>query len=276
MSATCDLCGGPGRALYPAGAAPGLRAHARCGACGLVWVWPRPDDVLAANASVYDGARVADDRRDERARARQRAWLRGLRLGPGARLLDVGCGAGALLEVARAAGLDAVGVDAAPDRAAEARARSGAVVHAGTLETLPAELGRFDVIRMNQLVEHVPSPRALLLAARERLAPGGALYLATPNVDSLAHRVLGARWRQLGREENGHLVLLGPAHVRGYAREVGLAVARLRTRGARAWSLGARAGAARRGWRVVEQALEPWVRVTGRGSVLDAALVRVP
>jgi SAM-dependent methyltransferase len=275
VSARCDLCGGAGRELYPAGAVVGLRAHVRCEGCGLVWVWPRPDDVLAASAAVYDGARAADDRREARARARQRAWLRGLRLPMGARLLDVGCGAGLLLEAARAAGLEAVGVDAAGDRAAEARARSGAVVHAGTLETLPDELGRFDVIRMNQLIEHVASPRALLAAARGRLAPGGALHLATPNLDALAHGALGPAWRQLGRDDNGHLVLLGPAHVARYAAEVGLAVARLRTRGARAWSLAA-TGVARRGWRLVEQALEPWARLAGRGGVLEAVLEAPP
>ncbi len=268
---TCDLCGAPGRELYPAGAAPGLRRHVRCDGCGLVWVWPRPDDVLAASAAVYDGARRQDEGRDERARARLRAWLRAARLRAGARLLDVGCGAGLLLEAARAAGVEAVGVDAAGDRAAEARARSGAVVHAGTLETLSADLGRFDVIRMNQLVEHVPSPRALLAAARARLAPGGALHLATPNLDALAHAALGPRWRQLGRDDNGHLVLLTPAHVARYAHEVGLRVTRLRTRGARAWSLVA-AGGARRAWRVVEQALEPWARLAGRGGVLEAIL----
>ncbi|MBX3467997.1 MAG: methyltransferase domain-containing protein [Planctomycetes bacterium] len=165
-----------------------------------------------------------------------------------------------------------MGVDAAPDRAAEARARSGAVVHAGTLDDLPGD-ERFDVVRLNQLLEHVPSPRALLAAARARLTPGGAVHLATPNLDALAHRVLGARWRQLGREDNGHLVLVGPAHVRRYADEVGLRVVRLRTRGARAWSLGAGSRAARRAWRLIEQGLEPWARLARRGGVLEAVLV---
>lgn len=268
--APCDLCGAAGAELYPAGAAPGLRRHVRCPACGLVWVAPRPADVLAASALVYDGARAADDDRDARARARLRAWLR--RAGPG-RLLDVGCGAGLLLEVARELGREAVGVDAAPDRAAEARARSGAVVHVGTLDDLPGD-ERFDLVRLNQLLEHVASPRALLAAARARLTPGGAVHLATPNLDALAHQVLGAGWRQLGREDNGHLVLVGPAHVRRYADEVGLRVVRLRTRGARAWSLGAGSRAARRAWRLVEQGLEPWARLTDRGGVLEAVLVR--
>lgn len=272
-AAVCELCAGAGRELYAEGAAPGLRRHVRCEGCGLVWVWPGPADVLAASAEVYDGQRAAGDERDARARRRLRAWLRRLRLPPGARLLDVGCGAGLTLEVARELGLEALGVDAAPDRAAEARARSGAVVHAGTLDDLPAALGLFDIVRCNQLVEHVVSPRALLRAARARLAPGGALHLATPNLDALAHRALGPRWRQLGRADNGHLVLLGPAHVARYAHELGLGLRRLRTRGARAWSLGAGSRRARRAWRLVEQALEPWARVAGRGGVLEAVLV---
>lgn len=54
----------------------------------------------------------------------------------GARVLDVGCGDGAFLEWARAAGWDAFGVDFDPAAVASARSR-GLEVHCGTLETVP-------------------------------------------------------------------------------------------------------------------------------------------
>lgn len=202
--------------------------------------------------------------------------LRGLlaRAGPGARVLDVGCGAGGFLARARALGLTAVGVELSRTRAAQAAAHAGVPVHAGGLETLPASPPwgpGFDLIRLHQVLEHAPSPRALLSAARSRLGPGGELVLSTPNAASLAHRVLGARWRQLGHATNGHLVLLAPRSLARLAAACGLQVRRCRTRGARAWSI-VRRGRARRLWRLLELALEPWVRLTGLGSTLEARL----
>src|SRR5215203_2397129 len=47
------------------------------------------------------------------------------RFGPGARVLDLGCGTGAFLQHARAAGLDAFGIDASPEMAAIAEQRLG-------------------------------------------------------------------------------------------------------------------------------------------------------
>jgi len=226
----CDLCGGPGRELYPAG--PDRFRHVRCARCGLLFVSPLPPDLAGLNARLYGGPprpdRAAVGRRDRRfVRAARR------RLGPGARLLDVGCGGGELLAAAAALGLEAAGVDASPDRAAEARSRSGRPVHTGELADLPPG-APFDLIRMNQLVEHAPSPTALLRAAAAQLAPGGELHVATPNAASLAHDVLGGGWRQLGRPGNAHLVLLDPATLARATERAGLEVASVATRGARA------------------------------------------
>lgn len=295
------MCGGPGRALHAADPARGLRRHARCDACGLVFVDPPPADTRAENEALYgepvmwtsaeapDGPPQSAPQSAPRsaaqpaalppARPTGRAEERLLRevlarVGPGARVLDVGCGAGAFLARARALGLTALGVELSPTRAAQAAAQAGVPVHTGGLEGLPAAPpwgAGFDLIRLHQVLEHAPSPRALLDAARARLAPGGELVLSTPNAASLAHRALGARWRQLGHATNGHLVLLAPRSLRRLATACGLRVRRCRTRGARAWSI-VRRGPARRLWRLVELALEPWVRLAGLGSTLEARL----
>jgi 2-polyprenyl-6-hydroxyphenyl methylase/3-demethylubiquinone-9 3-methyltransferase len=46
---------------------------------------------------------------------------------------------------------------------------------------LPADLGKFDVVVLNSLLEHVPDWRAAVLAAVRALAPGGLLVLTTTN-----------------------------------------------------------------------------------------------
>lgn len=267
----CDLCDLPGLELHAADPARGLRRHARCPACGLVFLDPAPPDAGDENEGLYGGPAPASPLREREARhaAELRPLLRRAR-GRAARVLDVGCGRGAFLVRARALGLEAEGVDLSPARAAEAAARAGVLVHAGSLETLPPGPG-FDLIRLHQVLEHVERPGALLAAARARLAEGGQVLVSTPNAAALAHAVLGPRWRQLGHAANGHRVLLDPSTLRRLAARSGLEVVALRTRGARAWSL-VRGGLARRAWRLVELCLEPWVRLRGRGATLEARL----
>lgn len=276
----CDLCGGEGREVVAA--TDGVWRHVACAPCGLVWVDPLPAGLAGLNSEIYGGvARPSREDDEERGEARGRRVAREVaELGAGLRstsprLLDVGCGDGALLAAARAAGWDVAGVELEGDRAAEAAARGVGPVHHGPLETLDPALPPFDVVRLHHVVEHVPSPRALLRDAAARLAPGGRLVVATPSGASLGARVAGSAWRHLGRPGNGHLVLLSPAALRGYARALGLEVEALATRGTRAWSLD-RGRPVRRAWRLVEQALVPWARLAGRGGVLEATLRVAP
>lgn len=256
--------------MYPADPARGLLRHVRCG-CGLLFVDPRPADPAAVNEALYGGERRAGERdRSARHDALLREAIARVGRDRRPRVLDVGCGQGAFLLRARALGVEAVGLDLSPARAAEAAERTGATVHAGPLETLPPA-APFDLIRVHHVIEHVPSPRALLTAARDRLAPGGQVALVTPSAASLAHAVLGPAWRQLGRAANGHLALLDPDTLRALAAAAGLSVRSLRTRGARAWSQ-ERRGLPRRAWRLLELLLEPWARRSGRGALLEARL----
>jgi SAM-dependent methyltransferase len=75
-----------------------------------------------------------------------RAILDAAGAGPGARLLDVGCGAGDLLAYAAGRGLDIAGVDPAPGMVEYARARLPAAdLRRGGAERLPWPDGSFDV-----------------------------------------------------------------------------------------------------------------------------------
>jgi SAM-dependent methyltransferase len=113
---------------------------------------------------------------------------------PRGRLLDVGCGLGVLLEQALEAGWDAHGCDTSGAWVREARARVGAdrVVH-GSVPTT----GHFDVVTAWDVIEHVHDPLPFLAELGRRLAPGGRLFLRTPNLDYVLP-VYAAR-RRLGR-----------------------------------------------------------------------------
>lgn len=121
-----------------------------------------------------------------------------------ARLLDVGCGNGAFLEIARQAGWQAQGVDPDPAAAAIARSR-GFDVRVGGIEVLEEQAGTFDMVTLCHVIEHVPNPPAVLASAHSLLKPGGRLWIETPNLDSIGASLYGACWQAL--DPPRHLVL---------------------------------------------------------------------
>ena len=103
-------------------------------------------------------------------------------------VLDVGCGAGALLAILREEGVEASGVDITADMVAEAQALGLEVYQADAVEYLRSvpehSLGSIVAI---QVVEHLPIEVLvqLLELAASRLQPGGLFIAETPNPGSL-------------------------------------------------------------------------------------------
>jgi SAM-dependent methyltransferase len=106
-----------------------------------------------------------------------------LRVGPGARLLDVGCGSGQLALVAARAGANVTGCDIATNWLEQARARSAAEglrvrFEEGDAESLPYPDGRFDFVV--SLIGAMFAPRPELVAAEltRVCRPGGVIAMA--------------------------------------------------------------------------------------------------
>jgi SAM-dependent methyltransferase len=111
----------------------------------------------------------------------------------GERLLDVGSGSCLSLLEARELGAEVWGVEADPNVQRIAELLQLRVYH-GSLLDFPFPEITFDLIVLNQVIEHIPEPDATLLAIRQRLAEGGRLVLVFPNVQSFWCRLSGARW----------------------------------------------------------------------------------
>lgn len=103
-------------------------------------------------------------------------------LGPSRRrLLDIGSGPGFFLKTAKNRGWNVMGIEPSRQAAAHARGLGLDVAEGFFGADTAASLGRFDAIHLNNVLEHVPDPIAILLAAREILEPGGILCAGVPN-----------------------------------------------------------------------------------------------
>ena len=111
---------------------------------------------------------------------------------PNGRLLDVGAGSGILVREALKMGYDAEGVE--PSTSLQRHAvQLETNIHLGTLPHPDIE-GKFDTITVVDVIEHVLEPVALLEEVARHLKPGGYGIVVTPDVSSLASRILGHKW----------------------------------------------------------------------------------
>lgn len=97
--------------------------------------------------------------------------------------LDFGCGPGVFVQRVRPRCRRAVGVDMDGERLAEARV---AVPEASFIQLVPntpvpLEDESFDTISFQEVIEHVPDERFVLLELTRLLKPGGRLLLTTPH-----------------------------------------------------------------------------------------------
>lgn len=143
------------------------------------------------------------------------------------RLLEIGCSSGELLAAAARANFEAVGVEADAQTSAIARGRGLQCVN-GTLfdAQFPAE--HFDAAVLFHVIEHLPSPVAVVRELQRILKPGGWLVLEAPNIDTFWFQLLGARWRQFIPD---HLYFFSPATLTRLCEANGFAVRELGSAG---------------------------------------------
>ena len=103
----------------------------------------------------------------------------GLGVGPGTRLLDIGCGPGGAAALAAARGAEVCGLDLSPGSIEVARERlAGADFRVGDMASLPWADGAFSAITAFNSLQFAGDPGAVLLEVRRVLAPGGRVGIA--------------------------------------------------------------------------------------------------
>ena len=109
-------------------------------------------------------------------------------------VLDVGCGGGLFLQDLSRKGFETYGVDVSAEAARICLRRFEIPAAVATLPKLPFRPGRFGLVTMYHVLEHLHDPVGAVLQAWELLRPGGRLVVQTPNAASWQMYLLGEYW----------------------------------------------------------------------------------
>ncbi len=231
----CAICGGVGTiwTQYQD------RQLLRCGSCGFAWI-PQGVARTAAGQSIYEGDTPVffndeqsdyyrDEGTTEAARAKL-AWV--ARYVPaGGGLLDVGANFGYFLREAQQR-YDAVGIEPSAAVVAWGREHMGVRMETGSIGDEMADyLDRFAAVTMFDVIEHLGDPRDALHRCRRYMAPGGHLFITTPDTSAPVARLLGSHWYYIDLLE--HVSLFSTANLTRLLGECGFRVVDQRTIGRR-------------------------------------------
>lgn len=134
------------------------------------------------------------------------------------RLLDIGCGDGQLLTVARDIGYDVTGLEIDAVARAVARKR-GHRLYEGALPGAKLEQKDFDHITLNHVLEHFHDPVAALREVYGLLRQGGRVWLQIPNFSALSLKRFKENSRLL--EPPRHLVMFDLASLTSLLQQTG-------------------------------------------------------
>jgi len=207
----CPLCDGPATLAFTAHdrnreITQQPFRYRRCDACGAYSLVDVPVDLGPFYPSEYyerldvealEGLRWAEEHKVAAVRAHVAAG----------RIVEIGPGSGVFAHAAQRAGYDVTAIEM--DERASRHLRDEVGVETITSADPAAALAGLppvDAVTMWHVIEHVGDPWAVVAAAAERLRPGGAFVVATPNPDALQFRLLRARWAHVDAPR--HLFLL--------------------------------------------------------------------
>jgi SAM-dependent methyltransferase len=139
-------------------------------------------------------------------------------LKPPGRLLDIACGRGDFLAVAKNAGWQVEGLEVNPVAASAGRREHGVAIQPVDFEEADFEPASFDVVTIFQTLDQLTAPVQVLRRARQLLVPGGLLAVTVPNIRSFIVWAVGEHHRHYTPEK---MVSLTPSTLRRLLRTSG-------------------------------------------------------
>jgi SAM-dependent methyltransferase/glycosyltransferase involved in cell wall biosynthesis len=136
------------------------------------------------------------------------------------KMLEVGCGPGLLLDIARFRGWQVTGLEPSAEAAEWGRQKLGLEIVQGMLRDR-APIQDANVAIASEVIEHASHPAEFAQALYGSLAPAGVALLTTPNAESGMLRKRGSSWVHLGM--GYHMVMYSAASLGDLLRRAGFA-----------------------------------------------------
>ncbi len=112
------------------------------------------------------------------------------------KILEIGCGEAYFLDEARVKKWSTYGTEISVPLLENAKKKNHTIYKG--LDQIPEnEYGNFDVIISLEVIEHLPDPVMYISKFSKLLRKGGALYMTTPNFNSLSRKILGKNWNNI-------------------------------------------------------------------------------
>jgi 2-polyprenyl-3-methyl-5-hydroxy-6-metoxy-1,4-benzoquinol methylase len=240
-----------------------------CSACSFVFLDPRltADELRLLYSDEYFlhdgadfGAHSASDYETAAIKGSVKfpeilGWIR--RFKPSGEFFEIGCGMGYFMDYARKQGYSVSGIEYAELGVRTCREKFGLDVRRGSVEELAPEPGKYDVIFMGDVLEHLIQPLEMLTKAHLMLKTTGVVALEVPSTfNSLTGRFAAFGLRMLRTKKK---MMLPPYHVNEFTPKTLRAIIQ------------------RAGFReaIVVQRIKPPSAITLRGSGFEKAVKKL-
>ncbi len=120
------------------------------------------------------------------------------------RILDVGCGNGSFLSFLDPKRFERVGLELNAEEYEAAKKKKLKVMKEDIL-TMKKRIGKFDVITLWHVLEHIPDPLLLFTQLKKYLKSNGVIIISTPNSNSWGRRLGKEQWFHLDAPR--HIIL---------------------------------------------------------------------
>ena len=246
----CDFCGEDKTNLFLEAMSedtPEKFKIVRCNNCGLIYLNPRPAKDIIGRYYPVDSYYSYQDFTDKRLNYRE--WLKKISLEgyynsknifkkflswlllrnfmivipkeKKGSLLDIGCGSGEFLYQMKSYGWNVYGVEIS-QASTNIGNKRGLNILCGELGGADFSDNFFDVVVLNQTLEHVYSPSSYLKEIHRILKPEGTLIIAVPNIGCMESKMFKENWHLL--DVPTHLYFFNTTSLRRYLEKYGFAV----------------------------------------------------
>lgn len=205
----------------------------KCSSCQIVFTDPFPSKTLQkeVNRELYGRQMVQNEYWEKLPQLKRRVKKIVTELQKfkkTGKLLDIGCGFGLFLKMAKEVGFKVYGVEMEKETVKAAQEKFGLKnISPKSVEKIDFPERYFDVITLFDILEHLENPEVILKKLKRLLKPDGLLVIQSPNIESIMFKLTKKKWNWLLAPN--HLYHFTPKSLTSLLKDSGFKTVSLKT-----------------------------------------------